>query len=81
MMRTQVLLDEAQYQWLTAQARRRHKSRSELLRELIDAHRVVPLRSRKSDPLFRVIGLAQDPARDVAEQHDRYLYGERVRRR
>lgn len=75
MTRTQVLLDETQYHWLTAQARRKHKSRSMVLRELIDAQRAARLRSRRDDPLFRLIGLASDAARDVAEHHDRYLYG------
>ena len=80
MTRTQVLLGEAQYRWLTAQARRKHKSRSEVLRELIDTQRAMRLRSRRDDPLFRLIGLGRDSKRDVAEQHDRYLYGGPTRR-
>ena len=75
MTRTQVLLGEAQHRWLTTQARRKHKSRSEVLRELIDTQRAMRLRSRRDDPLFRLIGLGRDAKRDVAEQHDRYLYG------
>ena len=80
MTRTQVLLGEAQHHWLTAQARRTHKSRSKVLRELIDAQRAARLRSRKDDPLFRLIGLGRDSARDVAEHHDSYLYGESANR-
>lgn len=80
MTRTQVLLDETQYQWLTVQARRKHQSRSKVLRELIDVQRTARLRSRHEDPLFRLIGLASDSARDVAEHHDRYLYSKPRRR-
>lgn len=78
MTRTQILLDEAQYRWLTTQARRQHTSLSGLLRRLIDAQRTAQSRSRRDDPVFRLIGLARDRARDVAEHHDRYLYGPRA---
>ena len=80
-MRTQVLLGEAQYRWLATQARQKRKSRSEVLRELIDTQRATRARGREEDPLFRIVGMAKDPARDVAEHHDRYLYDKPTRRR
>ena len=75
MTRTQILLDPEQYRWVASQARRQRSSLSRVIRSLIDAQRQRGSRLRKDDPLFRVIGIAQDRARDVAEHHDRYLYG------
>ena len=75
MTRTQVLLEPTQYRWLVEQARRQHKSLSEVLRGLIEARQADSRRDRKADPLFRLIGTGKDRARDVAEHHDRYLYG------
>lgn len=75
MTRTQILLEPPQYRWLTIQAQRQHKSLSQVLRELIDQQQARPVRLRREDPLFRLIGLGADRARDVAEHHDRYLYG------
>jgi hypothetical protein len=80
MVRTQILLEEAQYRWATTQARRWQQSLSQVLRGLIDAQRTRSVRNRREDPLFRLIGLGRDPARDVAEEHDRYLYGAPSRR-
>jgi len=81
MTRTQILLDAAQYRWLTAQARRQRKSVSQLLRELVDARRSVSVRGRQADPLFKLAGLGRhETAADVAAAHDRYLYGAAKRR-
>jgi hypothetical protein len=68
-------LEAPQYRWLVTQAQRRHQSLSQVLRELIDQQQARPVRQRREDPLFRLIGLGADRARDVAEHHDRYLYG------
>ena len=79
MTRTQILLNPEHYRWLATQARRRRTSLSQLVRGLIDAERQRSRRIRKGDPLFGVIGIAKDRAHDVAEHHDRYLYGESER--
>ena len=77
MTRTQILLGIEQYRWLITQARRRRTSLSQIMRGLIDSQRQRGHRLRKDDPLFRIIGTVQDRAHDVAEHHDRYLYGAR----
>ena len=64
-----------------AQARRQQKSVSQLLRDVIDAQREGQVRGRCDDPLFRLVGLGRDPARDVAERHDHYLYRASPKRR
>lgn len=81
MIRTQILLEEVQYRWATAQARRQQKSMSQLLRDVIDAQREGQVRGRRDDPLFRLISLGRDPAHDVAERHDQYLYRAQPKRR
>ena len=80
MTRTQILLEESQHRWLIVQARRQQKSLSQVLRELVDAQRTKFIRKRHDDPLFRLVGMGPDRVRDVAEQHDRYLYGSSKRR-
>ena len=74
MTRTQILLEENQYRWLADQARRHKTSLSQILRQMIETHRLSQLRRRHDDPLFRLIGLGKDRARDVSEHHDKYLY-------
>ena len=73
-MRTQILLDPVQHRWLTAKARRSHKSLSQVLRELVDEQRTVFGHARRDDPLFSLVGLGRDSTTDVAERHDVYLY-------
>ena len=77
MQRTQILLDDWQYEALKARARREGLSMSELLRHILDAH----LKKSGARPprLADIRAVGEDrtaPGRD----HDRFLYGKSGRR-
>ena len=74
MQRTQVLLDDLQYEALKARAVRLGVSMSELLRQILDAHLGKP--PSRSHPLEGIIGIADDPGTH-GRGHDDHLYGKR----
>ncbi len=78
MVRAQILLKERQYEALKSRARREGKSLSQVVREAVD-ETLGERRSRgkKKARLEDLFGLFSDPtAKDVAINHDKYLYGE-----
>ena len=74
MHRTQIQLEERQYRYLKAMARRRGKSISALLRELVD-EQIREQDKRGNDPLLEIVGMAEGPEEATARHHDDYLYG------
>ena len=74
MQRTQVLLDDWQYQALKARAVRAGVSMSELLRQILDAHLGKP--PGRGHQLEGIIGIADDP-NTRGRDHDDHLYGKR----
>jgi plasmid stability protein len=78
MHRTQIYLDEAQYEALQAQARREGKSMAAVLREILDAYLSHGGPSRpEGDPFSEVIGIGAGDGAPIAESFDDYLYGRR----
>ena len=81
MHRSQILLEEKQYRFLSDEAGRRGISISSLLRKLIDdhirAHRNPPL---DQDALWDMVGIARGGVEDVSQEHDRYLANDRSER-
>ncbi|HHB12408.1 MAG TPA: hypothetical protein ENK62_04340 [Chromatiales bacterium] len=75
MHRTQIQLEEYQYRFLKAQAKRSGKSISALLRELVDHQ--IRQSTGESDPLLEIVGLAEGPDEATARDHDRHLYGKK----
>ncbi len=73
MHRTQILLDEWQYDALKARARGRGRSLSDLVREIVAAHLGGAGRG-PADRLRGIEGVAEGPS-DLAGRHDGYLYG------
>jgi plasmid stability protein len=73
MRRTNVVLEEWQYQYLKERAAREGKSLSALIRELIEAA-VRPEGNIKDDPIFEIVGMAEGTGRDIARRHDEILY-------
>lgn len=73
MHRTQVMLEEWQYQSLKAGAEQRGLSMSELLREILAEYF-----GRPRGGLGAIEGLGED-AGSVARDHDAYLYGKKKR--
>ncbi|MFO1036919.1 MAG: hypothetical protein U1E45_08750 [Geminicoccaceae bacterium] len=78
MHRTQISLELDQYEFLTAQARRRGVSAAQIVRDLVTAEM-----HREGEPgsaLEQLIALAESETTegdetDIARNHDHYLYG------
>jgi plasmid stability protein len=77
MQRTQIMLDDWQYEALKAQAERQGRSMSELLREMLDAS----LRKEPSvgSGLEDIRGIGAD-RKSSGRRHDEFLYGKSGRR-
>jgi predicted DNA-binding ribbon-helix-helix protein len=77
MHRTQLLLEDWQYQALKSTADRQGTSISQLVRDILTRH----LRARRSEAgrLRRIQGIAADGT-SAARDHDAYLYGKKRRR-
>ncbi len=76
MHRTQIQLEERQYRYLKAKARRSGKSISALLRELVDEQ--IREQDRDGvDPLLEIVGMAEGSAGSTARHHDDHLYGDK----
>ncbi len=71
MHRTQLMLEEWQYEALRSRAEGEGRSISDLVRDILGAHLKQPKRGR----LALIEGVAEGPS-DLAREHDRYLYGE-----
>ena len=74
MHRTQIMIEEWQYQRLRARAEREGRSMSHLIREIL-GKALESSNSRAADKLRRMEGIAEDGA-DYGEQHDKILYGD-----
>ena len=72
--RTQLILEDWQYEKLRSLSEQQGRSISELLREILTKHLGSEAR-RVSERLAEVCGIAEGPE-DLAREHDRYLYGE-----
>lgn len=75
MHRTQIYLDESQYELLRSRARREGKSLASIIREILDQHFRGDAPS-PADPLAAVIGIGSGNGAAVAEHYEDYLYGE-----
>ena len=75
MHRTQIYLEEGQYQILRALARREGRSLAAVIRGILDAH-LSGASSRAVDPLDGVLGVGEGDGSAVAENCDDYLYGD-----
>jgi hypothetical protein len=75
MHRSQILIEEWQYQYLSDEARREGKSISQLVREWltewIESRRA---QTWEDDPFFDIIGMVSSGDGRVAEEHDKYIY-------
>ena len=75
--RTQISLEDWQYQMLLEISRKTKKSLAGIIRDLIaEKFSKQPARKRE-DELFTLIGIGAGDGSSVARDHDRYLYGKR----
>lgn len=75
--RTQISLEDWQYQMLLDLSRKTSKSLSAIIRDLVEEKFSKSSSALKSDPLFGIVGLASGDGSAVAREHDEHLYGKR----
>lgn len=73
--RTQISLENRQYQELLMISRKTGKSLAGIIREMLDEHLAKRAANMQKDPLWDVIGLGSGDGAPVAREHDRFLYG------
>lgn len=78
--RTQVSLEDWQYQVLLETSRKTKKSLSSIIRELVTEKFSRQTAITKSDPIMKIIGIGAGDGSSVAREHDKYLYADRKKR-
>lgn len=75
--RTQISLDDWQYQMLLDTSRTTKKSISAIIRELVSEKFAKQAASKQANPVFDIVGIGEGDGCAVAEEHDEYLYGDK----
>lgn len=73
MHRTQISLEEQQYEHLVAESRRRSISLSAIIRQLVSEH--LEKQSTPLNPLDQIAGIGEGDGQSVGREHNRFLYG------
>ncbi len=76
MQRTQILLEDWQYQALKSESERKRRSLSSLVRDLVSRHLA---RRAAEGGLEDIVGIAKG-RRNAGKEHDDVLYGRRPRK-
>ncbi len=74
--RTQIYLENSQYELLRSRARREGKSMAALIREVLDGYLSGKASRGGQDPLRRAIGIGKGDGAAVAENYEDFLYGD-----
>ena len=77
--RTQISLDDWQYQLLLELSRKKKKSLSALIREMISEKFTAKPEDIREDPVFGIVGIGKSGNKRTARHHDAILYGKRQR--
>lgn len=73
MHRTQISLENAQYDFLIRESRCRKVSLSELIRQLVTQH--MATKPEEDDPIESLAGMVEGPGGYGGRDHDYHLYG------
>jgi len=73
--RTQISLDDWQYQLLLEISRKSKKSLSALIRDLITDRFAATPEEIRHDPVFEIVGIGKSGHKKTARNHDAVLYG------
>ncbi len=76
MRRTQIGLNEREYDFVRHEARRRRTTVAAVIRELIHDRMAKKRRVAPDHPLRDIIGLGRGDGSPVSEKHDQYIYGQ-----
>ena len=74
--RTQISLDDWQYQLLLDLSRKTRKSLSALIRELI-TEKFASTGVAENDPIYSIVGIGGSGRKHTARDHDAVLYGKK----
>jgi len=75
--RTQIYLEDSQYELLRSRARREGKSMAAVIREILDEYLGGKASMSRRDPLRHAIGIGKGDGAAVAENYQDYLYGDK----
>ena len=75
--RTQVYLENSQYELLRSRAWREGKSMAAVIREILDVHLSGKAATARRDPLHSAVGIGEGDGSAVAENYEDFLYGEK----
>ncbi|MBI4378632.1 MAG: hypothetical protein HY578_05990 [Nitrospinae bacterium] len=78
--RTQISLEDWQYQILMEISKKTQKSLSSIIRELISEKLSRQTVKTEEDPIWGIIGLGTGDGSSVAREHDRFLYAKGKRK-
>ena len=78
--RTQISLEDWQYQALQEMSKKTKKSLSGIIRDLIREKFSKETLKTKEDALWGIIGLGAGDGSSVAREHDRFLYAKRMKK-
>lgn len=73
--RTQLYLDDPQYQYLKTLSQKEGKSIAQIIRDWIESHR--GKKNVKKDSFYKIRGQFKSGAPKMASQFDDYLYGDK----
>lgn len=77
--RTQISLEDWQYQALQEMSKKKKKSLSGLIRDLLTEKFSEAIKA-KEDSLLGIIGLGAGDGSSVAREHDKFLYAKRKKK-
>ncbi len=75
MHRTQIYLEDGQYEMLRSRARREGKSMASVIRDILADYLSPKSAAGSKDPFRQVIGIGRGDGSPVAENFEDYLYG------
>ena len=75
--RTQISLDDWQYQVLLDLSRKTRKSLSALIREMITEKLAPKVGVAENDPIYSIVGIGGSGLKHTARDHDAVLYGKK----
>lgn len=78
--RTQISLEDWQYQILLEMSKKEKKSLSSIIREFLSEKFSKQIVKTKEDSVWSIIGIGSGDGSPVAREHDRFLYAKRKKK-
>jgi len=73
--RTQIYFPRELYRKIEGIARARSKSVASIIREAVEKYLNTEEPDWENDPIFNLVGIADTGKKNLAKDHDKYLYG------